>query len=138
MMTEEQQAKVTALKEAIAATAATSGGASREVRQRVVGLKKELRQGGTTARALAAALGLHETTLCRWEREAQASGGRAERTGLAASGFRRVQVAAPEPRPVAAAQAPVSSGLRVAHGPSGLIIDGLDIEALATLVRRLS
>lgn len=64
-MTDEQKSKVAELKAAIAASAPTSGGAPREVRRAVVGLKRELRREGTTARELAAALGLHETTLCR-------------------------------------------------------------------------
>ena len=29
-------------------------------------------------------------------------------------------------------------GLRVAHAPSGLVVDGLDVETLATLLRRMS
>jgi hypothetical protein len=30
------------------------------------------------------------------------------------------------------------SSLRVAHAPSGLVIDGLDVESLAALLRRMS
>lgn len=138
MMTDEQKAKVTELKAAIAATAATKGGASREVRETVVGLKKELRRAGTTARVLSAALGLHESTLCRWEREVGAGRGRAERSRRAETSFRMVRVAAPEPRPAGAEQTPSGRGLRVAHAQSGLIIEGLDVEALVTLLGRLS
>jgi hypothetical protein len=29
-------------------------------------------------------------------------------------------------------------GLRVAHAPSGLVVDGLDVEALAVLLKRMS
>jgi hypothetical protein len=37
-------------------------------------------------------------------------------------------------------QTPMTStrGLRVAHGPSGLVIDGLDVETLAELLTRMS
>ena len=138
MMTEEQKSKVQQLKARIAATA---GGAPPEVRVEVLALKKDLRRDGTTARALASALGVHETTLCRWERERPArrqkaaleSGARGTRT----SGFRVVQLAAPEATPVKSAS-PSSRSLRVAHAPSGLVIDGLDVETLATLLRRMS
>jgi len=37
-----------------------------------------------------------------------------------------------------AATASPSRSLRVAHAPSGLVIDGLDVETLATLLRRMS
>jgi hypothetical protein len=32
----------------------------------------------------------------------------------------------------------VTRGLRVAHAPSGLVVDGLDVETLAVLLRRMS
>src|SRR5262249_14482371 len=131
--------------------AATPGGAPPEVRKAVLSLKQELREGGTTARKLAALLRIHEKTLCRWEREeATRSGAKVvatsptfatgEREGLAS--FRVGQVATPSP----AARMPATSGLsglsgrglRVAHAPSGLVVDGLDVETLAALLRRLS
>src|SRR5580704_18121148 len=68
MMTDEQKSKVAELKSVIAA-GTTAEGAPREVRVAAVSLKGELRRTGTTARALAGALGVHESTLCRWERE---------------------------------------------------------------------
>ena len=151
MMTDEQKSKVAELKAALASTAATPGGAPPEVRKAVLSLKHELREGGTPARKLAALLHIHETTLCRWEREdATRSGAKVvapspasatgEHEGLAS--FRVVQVATPSP----AARMPVPSGLsgvsgrglRVAHAPSGLVVDGLDVETLAMLLRRLS
>jgi hypothetical protein len=33
---------------------------------------------------------------------------------------------------------PASRCLRVAHAPSGLVVDGLDVETLAALLRRMS
>lgn len=147
MMTDEQKSKVAELKTAIAAASSTRDGTPREIRERVVTLKKALQCTGTTARALAAALGLHETTLCRWERE---GGARAD-TPMRAGGFRRVRVATPAPqreiatvveRAVAPRQGSTSiatsRGLRVAHAPSGLVVDGLDVETLVALLRRLS
>jgi hypothetical protein len=163
MMTDEQKSKVAELKASIASTAATPGGAPREVRKAVLSLKQELRRGGTTARKLAALLGTHETTLCRWEREeATRSGAKVVATSPtfatgereASAGFRVVQMATPAPGalvPATVRQAARSrrsatsdlsgvSGrsLRVAHAPSGLVVDGLDVETLAALLRRLS
>ena len=74
MMTDEQKSRAAELKSAIAASATTADGAPREVRVAAVSLKGELRRTGTTARALAGALGVHESTLCRWEREVGARG----------------------------------------------------------------
>jgi transcriptional regulator with XRE-family HTH domain len=148
MMTDEQKSKAAELKQAIAATASAPNGTPRGVREAVLGLKKELRRHGTTARELASALGVHETTLCRWEREDRPAQRAPRRTttehgaGARASSFRVVQLAAPETRstksPSPEATAAPSRGLRVAHAPSGLVIDGLDVETLAALLRRMS
>jgi len=142
MMTDEQKSKVAELKATIAATAAAPSGVPREVRDAVVVLKKELKRAGTTGRGLAAALDIHETTLCRWEREARAGGKQAERGGGRAASFRKVQLKAETPTPVHTTSALVSAttprGLRVAHARSGLVVDGLDVETLAALLRRLS
>jgi DNA-binding XRE family transcriptional regulator len=159
MMTDEQRSKVQELKAQIAATAATPSGAPAEVRAAVVVLKRELRRAGTTARALASALGLHETTLCRWERESRTTRRKSARakkqletgartkgpraTGARASGFRVVQLAAPETGSARSGASQIalpssSRGLRVAHAPSGLVVDGLDVETLAALLQRLS
>ncbi len=144
-MTEEQAARVSKLKMAIAVTTRADG-APHDVRAAVAELKKELKLVGTTARSLALALGVHVTTLCRWEREVvMASSRRGAARGDGATrgaGFRRVEVvesAVKAPR-LAAAPVPVVArqGLRVVHGPSGLIIDGLDVEALAALLRGMS
>jgi DNA-binding transcriptional regulator YiaG len=144
MMTDEQMQKVAELKAAIAASDPRSGGAPREVRLEVLSLKKELRRAGTTARTLAAALGVHATTLCRWEHDRGVPGPSAapqSRVHGSAS-FRVVQVASPERKPAGPASvaemAPASRSLRVAHAPSGLVIDGLDVETLAALLRRMS
>ena len=143
MMTDEQKSKVAELKAAIAASAPTTGGAPHEVRVAALMLKKELRQRGTTARVLAKALGIHETTLCRWQKD----GGSSRKPSVSAqrergAGFRMVQVAGAAPARIGSASeptpAPAARSLRVAHAPSGLVIDGLDVETLATLLRRMS
>lgn len=148
MMTEEQTSKVLELKARIAATASKPTGTPEEVREEVVALKKELRRGGTTARELAAGLEIHETTLCRWERESRttqrkSTGAKSPRaTPARASRFRVVRLAAAEMTPARSASlqasATPSRGLRVAHAPSGLVVDGLDVETLAALLRRMS
>jgi hypothetical protein len=145
MMTDEQRSKVAELKAAIAASTPTAGGAPQEVRAAALALKRELRRGGTTARVLAAALGIHETTLCRWEHDRGASRGPEVRAkcgdGRGAS-FREVRVAAPEATPAQVVSRAVTTSrgpsLRVAHAPSGLVIDGLDVETLTELLRRMS
>jgi hypothetical protein len=146
MMTDEQKSKVAALKSAIAASAPASGGAPHEVRAAALVLKEELRQVGTTARELAKALGIHETTLCRWQQEGAPGRGPvvAAKRGRAGggAGFRVVHVTASDARTVEVASvvatAPPSRSLRVAHAPSGLVIDGLDVETLAALLRRMA
>ena len=148
MLTEKQKARIFELKERIEGTAATPSGAPLEIREAVLELKQELGQSGVTARALAAALGLHETTLSRWKRDRQAAprGRRRPSDSRAASarhaGFRVVELAAPQgrskPMTPAAESGPAARALRVAHAPSGLVIDGLDVESLAALLRRLS
>jgi hypothetical protein len=148
MMTDEQRSRVAELRTAIAGSDRAAGGASREIRAAVLVLKQELRRAGTTARVLAGALGIHETTLCRWEREGGAAAAGAVRRSSKRStpgankpsrgaSFRMVRVAAPEEKSTAALS-PTSRGLRAAHAPSGIVIEGLDVDTLAALLRRLS
>jgi hypothetical protein len=158
MMTDEQKSKVAELKSAIVG-ATTADGAPHEVRVAVVSLKGELRRTGTTARELAGALGVHESTLCRWEREVGGGdttvvrsevAGRGRRKGSAApksrgraARFRRVEVTtatvtSTTPGTAVPSVRLAARGLRVAHAPSGLVVDGLDIETLAALLRRMS
>ena len=147
MMTDEQKSRVAELKAAIAGSDRAAGGAPWEIRAAVLVLKQELRRAGTTARVLASALGIHETTICRWERERGADGAGAVRRwserstpvatqrGRRAS-FRMVQVVAQEKSPAVSSPAP--RGLRAAHPPSGIVIEGLVVETLAALLRRMS
>jgi hypothetical protein len=142
MMTDEQKSKVAELKAVIAATGPTREGVPQEVRVAAMVLKRDLRRTGTTARVLAAALGVHESTLCRWEREVGADGGMAApaKRGRGGRGsFRMVKVATPVTTPrVTPTSSAATHGLRVAHAPSGLVVDGLDVETLAVLLRRMS
>jgi len=139
MMTDIQKSKVAELRAAIAASAL--GGAPRAVRAAALVLKEELYQVGTTARELAEALGIHETTLCRWQRDGGSGCGpmaSPKRSQGRGASFRMVQVAETRPAPVAPVPALTARSLRVAHAPSGLVIDGLDVETLAALLRRMS
>ncbi len=147
MMTDEQRSMVVELKAAIAGSDRAVGGAPREIRAAVLVLKQALRRAGTTARELAGALGIHETTLSRWEREGGAEGAGAVRRwserstpgatkGGRGASFRMVQVVAQEKSPAVSSPAP--RGLRVAHPPSGIVIEGLDVDTLAALLRRMS
>lgn len=145
MMTDEQRSKVAELKAAIEASTPTTGGAPPEVRVAVLALKRELSREGTTARVLAAALGVHESTLCRWEHDGGASRRpkvRASRGRGRGASFREVHVTAPDTTPARvvsrAVTTPMARSLRVAHAPSGLVIDGLDVEMLAELLGRMS
>jgi hypothetical protein len=148
MMTDEQRSKVARLKAAITASEGVAGGIPLEVREAVLELKRELGAEGMTARMLAAMLGVHETTLCRWgradgagttvgvRRRAKRMASEAKGPRREAAGFRMVQIGA-QVKP-AQHPSPASRGLRVAHAPSGLVVDGLDVEMLAALLRRLS
>jgi hypothetical protein len=151
MMTGEQKSRVAALKAQIAATA--GAGTPLRIRAVAVVLKQELRRDGITARALAASVGVHESTLCGWERATVrrqepgvVTGERiAKKTRSRGTGFRRVEIAAAAATNTSSVlsslfQAPMTStrGLRVAHGPSGLVIEGLDVETLAVLLTRMS
>ena len=60
------------------------------------------------------------------------------------AGFRVVKVTGAPTTPLASRPATPASvpltgrGLRVAHAPSGLVVDGLDVETLVELLRRMS
>jgi transposase-like protein len=137
MMTEQQKSKATALKSTVAATAATAAGMPKEAREDAVALARDVSKAGGTAHEVALALGVHPTTLSRWKRESTGRGGSAGHAGRAkTSPFREVRVE-PAPRSSGSSTA-APRALRVAHAPSGLVIDGLDVEALAALLRSLT
>ena len=141
MMTDDQKSQVAGLKAAIAASSQGTGGAPQEVRAAVLALKEELRREGLTARVLTEALGIHKTTLSRWQHDGGSSRGPAvsgKPSRERGAGFRMVQVADTKPARAASVPAPAARSLRVAHAPSGLVIDGLDVETLAALLRRMS
>lgn len=134
-MTDDQRLKVTELRAAIAATAQSKEGAPMAVRAAVLTLRDQMRRDGITARVLAEAVGVHESTLCRW-----AKGGTRATKPRGGGAFRVVRVAdaAPTVAPMSMAPASSARGLRVAHAPSGLVVDGLDVDTLAALLRKMS
>jgi transposase len=79
------------------------------------------RRQGAKLIEVAVELGLHNHTLSRWLGEKRA-----------AKRFDRVEVVATTP----AAAAPVASRI-IVHGPRGLRIEGLELAAVAELVRRV-
>lgn len=79
------------------------------------------RRQGAKLIEVAAELGLHDQALSRWLGEKRR-----------ANGFERVQVVAAVPTVAAAAARAI-----VVHGPRGLRIEGLDLAAVAELVRRV-
>jgi hypothetical protein len=155
-VTDEQKSKVAELKAVITATARAPSGVPPTIRAAVLALKHELRGTGTTARTLSAALGIHVDTLCRWGREDVKGGGAtvaaprvasAKKEHEGSGGFRMVRVARPSlSAMVSAVSSPAAApddavrglSLRVAHTPSGLVVEGLDVDTLAALLRRLS
>lgn len=140
MTTKNRETTVSSLRESIAEAAARGGaqGVPHDLRRQVVEFTAAERRAGRTARSTATALGVHESTLCRWTREsgARERGAASPRKGDA---FRAVRVATTPARAAiaTAALSPVAT-LRVAHAPSGLVIDGLDVDALGRLLRSLS
>lgn len=133
MLTEELRLKVVELKAEVG---------TRAGRAAVVELKRDVRAGGGTARELARELGVHESTLCRWEREVRAARGRKvrEASSQGESRFRLVKVAASKTESATGTPTagPEGGGLRVAHAPSGMLIEGLDLDGLVALLQRMS
>jgi transposase len=95
---------------------------SDEMRQRILEYIEERHGEGVGRTRACDELGLDWGNVNRWRR------GRARKPATA---FRRVRVVAPtEPR--AAAEARI-----VVHGPGGLRVEGLDVEGVVDLLRRL-
>jgi transposase-like protein len=119
------EATVEELRAAISATAdrRNAGGVPPDVRRRALAHMAEQKSAGIGVRVTAVSLGVHETTLYRWARDAR----RSDVT------FREV-VVADRGGPLRAVHGP----LRAVHAASGLVIEGLDVETLAALLARLA
>jgi hypothetical protein len=98
------------------------------LRHAVIAFAQQQRAQGMSLAPVAESLGLSPLTLTRWlERPTQAS---------AMALFRPVSLAAVEP--VSAVVVRPSGPALVVHGPAGLRIEGLDLDTLTQLVRRLA
>lgn len=101
------------------------------LRRRVVAAIAKHRASGGAAREVIAALGLHEVTVYRWMRELRGK-------GAAQDGFAMVRVVPSR----ASTMAPGASVERAGRGeivvttPRGLRVEGLDVDALCTLLAR--
>ena len=95
---------------------------SKEMRERILGYIEERHDEGVSRTRACDELGLDWGNVHRWKK------GRAPRP---ATSFRRVRVVA-TPEPVAA-RAPHL----VVHGPGGLRVEGLDVQDVVELLRRL-
>jgi len=87
-----------------------------ELKTRLVSETRNRTAGGETLKAIGEDLGVSWRTLARW----CAEGGRGRRA------FRSVEVVA------------VPSATPTVHGPRGLRIEGLDLDGVAELIRRLA
>lgn len=138
MMTEHQKSKASELRAVVAATVDGAAGTPQEAREGAVVLARDVVASGGTAHELAVALGVHPTTLSRWKRESATRRAVAPRARRASTpSFREVRVE-PSSSEARRSAAPAPRALRVAHAPSGLVIDGLDVETLAALLRSLT
>ena len=129
MMTEQQRARAAVLKSAVAAAAGTPAGTPVPARDAAIELARDVVASGGTAQELAAMIGVHPSTLSGWKRDAAVRRAPTSR-------FREVRVESAAP--LARSVTPAARTLRVAHAPSGLVIDGLDVETLAALLRSLA
>ena len=94
---------------------------SPELQERVTGWAKEKRAAGASIPAMCLAVGIGEPTLRKFLEEAE--GWKARKPS---AGFRRLKVAALTP------SAPV------VRGPCGVAIEGLSVEGIAELLKRLA
>jgi len=90
-----------------------------ELKERLLAYTVERRRAGITLEAIGAEVGVSWRTLSRWSSEAR----RTQRK------FRRVEVVTP--------QAAIPRSLVVVHGPCGTRIEGLDLDGVADLLRKL-
>lgn len=108
------------------------------LRRRIVEFALEGRAGGRLAADVARAMGIHEVTLSQWTAALH-------RGAPSRGGFRQVRVIAESavrvsPASVVRSHAGASEPprLRVAHASTGIVIDGLDVDGVVALLRKLS
>ena len=107
-----------------AVSALTSGGQRRypeKLRARIAAYSRDRLKAGVGLTRVSSELGVSHPTLVRILDEKPAA-------------LRRVRVA----RPKAAKDEPAAADALVVRGPAGLVVEGLDVEGIAALVRALS
>lgn len=124
MQTWQQEAA--AIREAVGALPGKRGRGNPypdELRQRIVDYYRARRNDGATMMSIASEVGIIWQTIERWASAA-------ETMPMQSGGFERLEII----------EATVSAPQKrfVVRGPGGLCIEGLDIESLAALIRRLS
>jgi transposase-like protein len=85
-----------------------------ELRQKIIDYVREQRASGAQLKSIGERIGVSPTLLHRWE---------LRRVGK----FRRVEVSAP----------PASSSRHVLHAPHGVRVEGLEVQELVDILRRL-
>lgn len=90
-----------------------------ELKQRLLAYTTERRRAGIKLEAIGAEVGVSWRTLSRWGSE----------EGWARRKFRRVEVVT--------GQAVVARSIVIVHGPCGTRIEGLDLDGVADLLRKL-
>lgn len=93
------------------------------LRRRAVKYFLDRRAEGVPAADIGPEIGIGRDTLIRWEREMRGQ-------DAPSTGFELVRVVEPAP--------PAPSHNLVVHGPAGLRVEGLDLEGVVELLRRLS
>lgn len=101
----------------------------RRLQRRVVKYYRLRSSQGLSDGEIAAELGIPSKTIVRWHEHTPLPG----RLALQAPAFEPVHIVQPT-----AAVANTARGPIVVRGPAGLCIEGLDLESLTELVRRLS
>lgn len=100
-----------------------AGGVPMETRARAVSLMRVgLETGTLSVRDLARELGVHEMTIYRWSRDVE---GKPAKRPTKKRAFQEVRVIG-EP-----------TTIRAAHPASGLVLDAIDVRAMAALLREL-
>ena len=125
MVQMEQEAA--AIRKAIAALPGRRGRGSPypdELRQRVVTYYRARRKQGAAMSTIASEVGIIWQTIDRWVSSEVPVG------LMKSAGFERLEIVD--------TPAPIANGRFVVRGPGGVCIEGLDIDSLAELIRRLS
>lgn len=122
-----EQQEAAAIRKAVAALPGRRGRGSPypdELRERVVAYCRARREQGAAMSTIASEVGIIWQTIDRWVSSGTSVG------LVKSAGFERFEIVD--------TPASIANGRFIVRGPKGLCIEGLDIDALAELIRRLS